>query len=193
MNRCPYGGFVFTSNVDGQFQKAGYHEERIVECHGSIHHLQGIHSGTHGGKRIVPVPADMHVAVNAETFRADDPLPSMPVSGTLARPAILMFGDAYWVGERTREQQERMAAWLRSLGDETKVVVVDIGSGTQVPTARLTGARIAQAFPNGKLIRINPRESETMHEVGSVAPGAGVGFDEGALPLIPELAELVMG
>jgi NAD-dependent SIR2 family protein deacetylase len=36
----PHGAFVFTSNVDGHFQKAGFAEERVVECHGSIHHLQ---------------------------------------------------------------------------------------------------------------------------------------------------------
>jgi len=38
--RLPQGAFVFTSNVDGQFQKAGFPEARIDECHGSIHHLQ---------------------------------------------------------------------------------------------------------------------------------------------------------
>jgi len=34
------GYFVFTSNVDGQFQIAGFDEDRIEECHGSLHHLQ---------------------------------------------------------------------------------------------------------------------------------------------------------
>lgn len=32
--------FIFTSNVDGQFQKAGFDEDKIYECHGSIHHMQ---------------------------------------------------------------------------------------------------------------------------------------------------------
>src|SRR6266508_1289115 len=32
--------FAVTSNVDGQFQKAGFPEERVLEVHGSIHHLQ---------------------------------------------------------------------------------------------------------------------------------------------------------
>ena len=36
----PRGYFVFTSNVDGQFQRAGFAAERMVECHGSIHHFQ---------------------------------------------------------------------------------------------------------------------------------------------------------
>ena len=37
------GYFVFTSNVDGQFQKAGFADEKIIECHGSIHHFQCLH------------------------------------------------------------------------------------------------------------------------------------------------------
>ena len=32
--------FVFTSNVDGQFQKAGFGSAQIVECHGSLQYLQ---------------------------------------------------------------------------------------------------------------------------------------------------------
>jgi NAD-dependent SIR2 family protein deacetylase len=36
----PRGAFVFTSNVDGQFQKAGFRDSEICEVHGSIHHLQ---------------------------------------------------------------------------------------------------------------------------------------------------------
>ena len=36
----PNGFSVFTSNVDGQFQAAGYKDEDIVECHGSLHKLQ---------------------------------------------------------------------------------------------------------------------------------------------------------
>ena len=32
--------FVVTSNVDGQFQKAGFGEDQVLEVHGSIHHLQ---------------------------------------------------------------------------------------------------------------------------------------------------------
>src|ERR1700746_1574216 len=35
-----YGAFVFTSNVDGHFQKARFPDNRVLECHGSIHLLQ---------------------------------------------------------------------------------------------------------------------------------------------------------
>ena len=33
------GYFVFTSNVDGQFQKAGFANDQIEECHGSIQEI----------------------------------------------------------------------------------------------------------------------------------------------------------
>ena len=39
-SRLNGGVFVFTSNVDGHFQKSGFDHALIVECHGSIHHLQ---------------------------------------------------------------------------------------------------------------------------------------------------------
>lgn len=45
----PHGAFVFTSNVDGQFQKAGFDPARIVEYHGTIHRFQcldGCHEET---------------------------------------------------------------------------------------------------------------------------------------------------
>lgn len=41
-----HGAFVFTSNVDGRFQKAGFDAERIVECHGTIHRLQCVEACT---------------------------------------------------------------------------------------------------------------------------------------------------
>ena len=40
IDAMPNGGFVLTSNVDGQFQKAGFDPARIVEIHGSIHAMQ---------------------------------------------------------------------------------------------------------------------------------------------------------
>src|SRR5688572_3181108 len=35
-DRMPAGFFVFTSNVDGHFPRAGFGEECVIECHGSL-------------------------------------------------------------------------------------------------------------------------------------------------------------
>src|SRR5262245_28764455 len=38
--RMPLGSFVYTSNVDGHFQRAGFDDDRIIEVHGAIERLQ---------------------------------------------------------------------------------------------------------------------------------------------------------
>jgi NAD-dependent SIR2 family protein deacetylase len=168
-DRLPHGCFVFTSNVDGQFQTAGFDRERILECHGSIHHLQCL---KHCGEI---TPADgTEVVVDPETFRASPPLPSCPRCGALARPNVLMFGDWGWLPERTDAQEKRFGAWVGSLGD-ARLAVVEIGAGTAVPTVRMTSEQLARRS-GATLIRINVREPQV--------PGEHIGIALGGLEAI---------
>ncbi|GHG38186.1 MULTISPECIES: SIR2 family NAD-dependent protein deacylase [Amycolatopsis] len=167
--RLPGGVRVFTSNVDGQFQKAGF--EFVAEAHGSIHHLQCL-----AGCTAEIWPADMDVLVDEETMRAVPPLPSCPRCGGLARPNILMFGDHSWVPDRSRAQLDELTAWRRTARD---LVVVELGAGQAVPTVRRY-AELASAA-TGALIRINPREPEIRH-------GRGVSIAGGALETLTALA-----
>src|SRR5262245_59884311 len=81
----PMGYFVFTSNVDGQFQKAGFDQSRIVECHGSIHHFQCT-----GPCRDDIWNADSEqILLDEITFKAAVPLPKCLSCGALARPNVL--------------------------------------------------------------------------------------------------------
>ena len=148
-----YGSYVFTSNVDGQFQKAGFSEKEIMECHGSIHHLQCIHN-CHG--RLWPAD-DIFIEIE-EGFKAKEPLPSCPFCGAMARPNILMFGDFSWEYSRTDTQRERLGIWINNLERVgAKLAIIEMGAGTAVPTVRNTSEQIALRF-NEPLIRINPRE-----------------------------------
>jgi len=85
----PGGYFVFTSNVDGHFQKTVFAPERIVECHGSIHHLQCAATCTDE----IWDACNENVTVEESTFRALEPLPRCRNCRALARPNVLMFGD----------------------------------------------------------------------------------------------------
>ncbi|MEE4270688.1 MAG: Sir2 family NAD-dependent protein deacetylase [Thermoanaerobaculales bacterium] len=151
--RLHHGVFVFTSNVDGQFQKAGFHRRRILECHGSIHHLQCL---KHCGE--ITSADGAEVAVDEESFRALPPLPSCPRCGSPARPNVLMFGDWGWLPERTEAQERRFADWVGELGD-ARLVIVEVGAGTAVPTVRMTSENLARR-PGATLVRINLRESQ---------------------------------
>jgi NAD-dependent SIR2 family protein deacetylase len=141
------GMFVYTSNVDGQFQAAGYRDD-IVECHGSIHHLQCAAHCTNA----IWAADDVIVDVDESSFRAVGPLPSCPNCGALARPNILMFNDWGWISDRTQAQEERFHSWLHDIRGAT-LVVVECGAGSAVPTVRWQCQRL-----NGTLVRINPRE-----------------------------------
>ena len=152
----PGGYFVFTSNVDGQFHKAGFDEERIVECHGSIHHLQSV-----DGPPADIWPADeVEIRVDEETMRASPPLPACPSTGALARPNILMFGDFSWLPYRTDAQERRFEAWVQENRDRA-IAIVECGAGTAVPTVRHQCEHLAHRLPGARLIRVNPRDDRT--------------------------------
>ena len=153
VGKKPRGCFVFTSNVDGQFQKAGYVEERIEECHGSLLHLQCVKPCC---AATWPAPEDFLFSINPATMRATGELPRCGSCGGLARPNVLMFGDGAWSPGRTSAQEVRFQAWLRSLA-RGRFVVIEIGAGTDVPTVRSTAEQLTAAG-RVPLIRINPRD-----------------------------------
>jgi NAD-dependent SIR2 family protein deacetylase len=161
------GAFVYTSNVDGQFQRAGFRPDRIVECHGAIQTFQCLGRCS----ELFPAPPAA-VTVDPATFRAEPPLPACPRCERLARPNILMFGDGGWDQSRTLAQDRRMKAWLASVADAGgRMVIVECGAGTAVPSVRLTGEHLARRF-GATLIRINPRESEGPAGTLSIRGGA---------------------
>jgi NAD-dependent SIR2 family protein deacetylase len=175
--RMPGGSFVFTSNVDGQFQRAGFHAERIVEVHGSIHWLQ-----CRDGCGVGPFSADRHsLSIDESTMRACEPLPDCPSCGGPARPNVLMFGDWDWDGDRSRAQEARFQEWLRTVAGG-RLVVVECGAGTAVPTIRLGCERLARSS-GGTLIRINPREPRV--------PSGHVSLPMGALDALRAIDELI--
>lgn len=140
------GAFVFTSNVDGQFQKAGYSDSRIVECHGSIHYMQCM---SNCDLSIWPAATFVPV-LDEKACKLCSPYPRCPACGGLARPNILMFDDFNWISDRTDRQYMRYRAWL----DKVKApVVIELGAGTDIPIVRRTGGSVTP-----RLIRINPAQ-----------------------------------
>ena len=150
----PGGAFVFTSNVDGHFQKAGFDVTQVNEHHGSINHLQCVENC---GQEIWPA-MNFQVVVDESTLRAASPLPSCPACGQLARPNILMFGDCCWDPSRSDKQKIRHDKWLRKQ-EEGKMILIEIGAGMDIPSVRYQCEALL-LDKRGKLIRINIRDSE---------------------------------
>lgn len=154
--QLPY--FIFTSNVDGQFQKAGFDENLIYECHGSIHHLQCLdvcENKIWNADQIQPRIDHVH----CEWL---DELPQCPYCLSLARPNILMFDDYDWLSHRTDQQRQNLEQWLKH---HHQPIVIELGAGTAIPTVRNFSERFAPS-----LIRINPREYHLTENQGIAIP-----------------------
>lgn len=153
--RLPHGAFVFTSNVDGQFQKSGFTAEHVMECHGSIHYLQcsaPCHDGIWSAKPWQP-------EVDMMTCTVQNELPMCPKCGAVARPNILMFGDGQWLVHRTAQQQDALHQWLSRV---RRPLVVEIGAGTAVSTVRRFAESVCRNSASsgaGRLLRINPDDA----------------------------------
>ncbi|MBL7502178.1 NAD-dependent protein deacetylase [Frankia sp. CNm7] len=187
----PGGARVFTSNVDGQFQRAGF--GGVAEVHGSIHHLQCVRPCSDD-----VWPADgVEIELDEATMRATGPFPTCGRCGALARPNILMFGDGGWVPGPSETALGELSAWLRDVLERQaatgagRLVVVELGAGGAIPTVRLHAERAAAASDAvaglntsgvgaGSLIRINPTEP-------AVRPGAGISLPTGALAALTAL------
>jgi NAD-dependent SIR2 family protein deacetylase len=142
--------FVVTSNVDGQFQKAGFDDARVLEVHGSIHHLQ---CTTPCSRNIWD--NGENIPVNHDTMMARH-IPRCIHCGTVARPNILMFGDYGWISDRTNQQEKRFERFREQHRDDP-LVVVEMGAGTAIPTIRYLSERLGSCSRT-LVVRINPRE-----------------------------------
>lgn len=151
------GSFVYTSNVDGHFARAGFAPERIAESHGSIHMLQCQNACTHqlwSADGFEPV-------VDGATCRLSSLVPTCPHCGAVARPNVLMSNDWNWIPDRVLAQHWRLEQWLAST---RRLVVVEVGAPTSMPKVRMFGERHSP-----RLIRLNRCDA-------AVAADTGVGL-----------------
>ena len=148
--RMQQGSFVFTSNVDGHFRKAGFTPSRIYECHGSIHRLQCM---AHCNGDIWPT-STLYPQLDEVACHMLGDLPHCPDCGALARPNILMFDDAHWNSIRSDTQRMLLDKWLDS---SQTPLVIEIGAGRAIATVRHFSRRMQQR--GSKLVRINLHES----------------------------------
>ncbi len=172
--------FIFTSNVDEQFQKDGFSDMKIEECHGSIFHFQ---CAKPCSEQIWDASIEK-INIDENPFEAIEPFPSCPNCGGIARPNVLMFGDWLWIGKRSQQQTQRFMDWLQSMNRKRqKLVVIEVGAGTAVPTVRYTSEALVREY-GGHLIRINPREYEV--------PSGNISIPFGSLEGIQKITSKIL-
>jgi NAD-dependent SIR2 family protein deacetylase len=168
--KLKHGAFVYTSNVDGQFQAAGFDRNRIVECHGSIHYLQCTKESCNAG--IWPAEKFSPEVDHDTCTLTNSPSPCRGCGG-IARPNILMFSDSNWLGQREELKQRRWYEWRHKVKN---LAVIEIGAGVNVPSVRFFCEDTCMP-----IIRINPRDAALHGQ-------AGVSLPFGALEALTGLA-----
>lgn len=158
----PEPGFVVTSNVDGQFQKAGFSAQHLYECHGAIHALQCTVPCT---DEIWTDPT-VKFHIEPQHLQAMGNLPTCPYCGALARPNVLMFNDYEWLSHYSDQQRQRFNTWKKRMVYKNKVII-ELGAGST-----LGGIRSIGHYLPGTLIRINPDEAQGPQGTLSLAMGA---------------------
>ena len=174
-NSMPKRAFIFTSNVDNQFGKAGFRDSETCEVHGSIHHLQCL-DGCTGD--IWPAQG-FDPQVDEEQCLLLSDFPACPHCGGMARPNILMFNDWGWLESRYKIQDHAFQQWLRTV---ERPVVIELGAGTSIPTVRMVGQQIGCP-----VIRINPREYQVPRKTDVSLP---VGALEGLRGMAARLSQM---
>lgn len=166
--------FVVTSNVDGQFQKAGFSEDKIYEIHGRIHKFQCT-----AGCCDPYVPDLDGFGVNPNTLEMTSELPTCPNCGAMARPNIMMFGDFGFDHTETSEQESKFNDFMHMYdkGDK-KIVLIEIGAGTAIPSIRQIGEYIHENVEGATMVRINPRESFGPNGIVSIPKGGVDGLKD---------------
>jgi NAD-dependent SIR2 family protein deacetylase len=152
-----YGHFVFTSNVDGHFERV-FEKNKIMECHGSTKFWQC--SDPNCSQKIFIAPLKKKFEYDEKTFRAKKPLPKCETCDGVARPNVLMFGDEDYKEDRYLKQRDNYHSFFSSFLDEKdqKVVIIEVGAGTYVPSVRNESEKLKRVL-EGTLIRINPTDS----------------------------------
>jgi NAD-dependent SIR2 family protein deacetylase len=169
--------FVYTSNVDGAFQRAGFPANGVCEVHGTIHYFQCTDPCRND---LWPAP-EGRIDLDETTMRAQGDLPKCPACGSLARPNILLFNDGTWVLDRSHAQEQNLQAWLSEVFG-ARLVVLEFGAGLAVPTVRMLSEQVGRSR-NATLIRVNPREPQV--------PAGQLGYPLGSLAFLRGVDELL--
>jgi len=98
--------FVLTSNVDNQFQKAGFDQSRIRELHGCVFYLQ---CSLPCSDKIWEHQLDLNT-IQAEIVNGK--FPTCPVCGNISRPNVYMFRDNTFLPHRTNNQELKFLEFL---------------------------------------------------------------------------------
>ena len=153
--------FVITTNVDGQFLKAGFSADRLFEVQGDYAYLQCV-KGCHDK---LYYNEDLIKKMFAETKNCRIPsslIPRCPVCGE--KMTVHVRCDQFFVeDEAWHSAANRYYDFLEKSRDK-KTVLLELGVGFNTPTIiRFPFERMVNGWKNTSLVRINKDNVKSMY------------------------------
>ena len=189
LNICKYkfknNYFVLTSNVDSQFLKSGFDENKLYEVHGT----KRLWQCTNKNCNKIHYPWLMNIddlpKVDEETLNAMKPFPKCKYCDSIARPNVSFFGDYYFNEKVCKKQSLKLFDWLEE-NKGRKLLIMELGCGVSKHSIRFTLKdnqysmmsnewKLPKSFlaeNSTKLIRINPDSEEDCDGVIKISLGA---------------------
>jgi len=149
--------FVLTTNVDGQFRKAGFADDRLFEVQGDYAFLQcakACHETLYYNYDLVQemVHATKDCRIPTQL------VPRCPRCG--GKMAIHVRTDAYFIEDKTWRHQASRAT--ERLNSEKKTLLLELGVGFNTPTIiRFPFEQLVSQRSNFVLARINKEQART--------------------------------
>ena len=161
--------FVLTTNVDHQFQKAGFDQTRIFATQGDYGNIQcekGCHQKIYNAEELF---RQMDEA-RKDCLIPSDMVPKCPVCG--GNMTMHLRCDQYFVeDENWHEAAARYGAFLEKIRGK-KGVLLELGVGFNTPTIiRFPFEKMVRENRNLSLIRLNLKEAVVPESLGSRAVG----------------------
>lgn len=184
--------FVFTSNIDGQFEKAGFPADQVVACHGDLHHMQctvrtckPVDSNMSRVWEASCLPQDLESEIDEGSLRFQNPAlleqPGFrcPTCASLARPNVWFCRDRNYVPRPDAVAlRDEYNKWLQRLQEAGKrLVVIECGGGLAIPSVRIEAEdAVAAAGEGSLLLRLNPGNCRVPERAVGLAFGAAEGL-----------------
>lgn len=155
--------FVITTNVDGQFLKAGFDKEHVFEVQGTLSKMQcsfGCHDTLYDDLKLVKEMMAYHKEIKVPSTL----IPHCPKCGE--KMEINLRKDAFFVeDDHFRKQNSRYEQFLRD-NKKKKVVFLELGVGFNTPgIIRFPFEQFVYTYHQATLIRINDKYTDVPFEI----------------------------
>ena len=155
--------FVITTNVDGQFLKAGFDKDKVFEVQGSLSKIQcavSCHNKLYDDlemvKEMLKEDKDCKISSNL--------VPYCPRCGE--KMEVNLRKDAFFVeDDNWHKLNDNYNKFINDNKDK-KLLLIELGVGFNTPSIiRFPFEEMTLKFLNAKLIRVNDRYSDTVFEI----------------------------